>query len=101
MLHWRCLRTVGFIQRLESSLPKSDSYYRLLPAPSPCTIWTTTSKLFSVPNADDTGQQLSEPIEIITDSAHDDALGSRIAALLMVDFGLRDLDLDVGTTSDK
>ncbi|KAJ3815289.1 hypothetical protein F5876DRAFT_31022 [Lentinula aff. lateritia] len=33
---------------------------------------------------------------IITDGAHDDALASRIAALVMVDFGLRDLDLDIG-----
>ncbi|KAE9395460.1 hypothetical protein BT96DRAFT_922827 [Gymnopus androsaceus JB14] len=80
-------------------------YERLLPAPSPCTIWTTNAKHLSAPNADDTGQSdpALEPIEIITDSAHDDALGSRIAALLMVDFGLRDLDLDVGskTGSDE
>lgn len=50
---------------------------------------------------DDTGQPdpALEPIQIVTDSAHDDALGSRIAALLMVDFGLRDLDLDVRSKS--
>ncbi|KAJ3763788.1 hypothetical protein EV360DRAFT_32779 [Lentinula raphanica] len=35
-------------------------------------------------------------IEIITDGAHDDALASRIAALVMVEFGIRDLDLEIG-----
>ncbi|KAJ3839695.1 hypothetical protein EV361DRAFT_806037 [Lentinula raphanica] len=38
----------------------------------------------------------SESIEIITDGAHDDALASRIAALVMVEFGTRDLDLEIG-----
>ncbi|KAF9075342.1 hypothetical protein BDP27DRAFT_1315909 [Rhodocollybia butyracea] len=42
----------------------------------------------------------TEPTGIITDSAHDDALASRIAALVMVDFGLRDLDLDVSAKTE-
>ncbi|KAJ3743541.1 hypothetical protein DFH05DRAFT_1226386 [Lentinula detonsa] len=74
-------------------------YERLLPAPSPCTTWTSTN--ITTPDIDDTCQSTtSEPTEIITDTAHDDALASRIAALVMIDFGLRDLDLDVGSAGE-
>ncbi|KAF8825710.1 hypothetical protein HHX47_DHR6000186 [Lentinula edodes] len=73
-------------------------YERLFPAPSPCTAWTTLTNIeAAASDTNDTNpSNTSEPTEIITDSAHDDALASRIAALVMVDFGLRDLDLDIG-----
>ncbi|KAJ3767544.1 hypothetical protein FB446DRAFT_754590 [Lentinula raphanica] len=86
--------TVEILNQAERILCSVGGVYeRLLPAPSPCTTWTTSTNI-AVSDIDNANT--SESIEIITDSAHDDALASRIAALVMVEFGIRDLDLEIG-----
>ncbi|KAF5387353.1 hypothetical protein D9757_005760 [Collybiopsis confluens] len=86
-------------ERAERALCLAGGFYeRLFPTPSCSTTWTTDSSL-TAPAADE--ENASEPTEIITDPAHDDALASRIAALVMVDFGLRDLDVDIETGADQ
>ncbi|KAJ4469524.1 hypothetical protein J3R30DRAFT_3550652 [Lentinula aciculospora] len=102
------LRTKEILEQAERVLCCIGGVYeRLLPAPSPCTAWTTIPAI-PVPDTEDPTHSMTsthsnestEPTEIITDTAHDDALASRIAALVMVEFGLSDLDLDVGEGSE-
>ncbi|KAK7041583.1 hypothetical protein VNI00_009170 [Paramarasmius palmivorus] len=67
------------LERVEKVLCSDNGVYgRLFPQPSP-----QCSPL----SAEDAAE----------DAAHDEALASRIAALNLVDFGLADLDVDVGT----
>ncbi|KIK61769.1 hypothetical protein GYMLUDRAFT_576645 [Collybiopsis luxurians FD-317 M1] len=84
------------LERTERALCCAGGIYeRLSPAPSPCTSWTTNISI-ATPATDTDESNILESTEIITDSTHDSALASRIAALVMIDFGLQDLDLDVG-----
>ncbi|KAG7092789.1 hypothetical protein E1B28_009110 [Marasmius oreades] len=65
-------------------------YGRLFPQPSPQCI-----SPHPPPSADDVTETEA------TDSAHDEALASRIAALNLVDLGLTDLDIDTPTSKNQ